>query len=322
MAKIIVSIEGLKVFYYTSRGVIRAVDGASLVVPEGSWVSIVGESGSGKSTLGLAVMRLVPFPGRIVAGSILFDGIDITKVREEDMRKIRGRGIGMVFQDPMTSLDPLRRIGDVISEALIEHGMASSKSEAWRMAEDVLESVGLPRDRAYYYPHQLSGGQRQRALIASAIALKPRILIADEPTTALDVIVQAKIMDLIEDLKEEYKLTVILITHDIALASERSDYIAVMYAGRIVEYGGKDEVIREPLHPYTKALIESTPDVWGDKKLRYIPGYPPDLRDPPKGCRFHPRCPLAMKECSLVEPELLKAGGSERRVACLLYGGK
>ncbi|MEB2835944.1 MAG: ABC transporter ATP-binding protein [Desulfurococcales archaeon] len=310
----LLEIRDLRVYYYTLLGAVRAVDGVSLEVERGEWVGVVGESGSGKSTLALAIMRLVPPPGRIAGGSIVFDGVDLTRLSEGEMRRIRGRRIGMVFQDPMASLDPVRRIGDQIGDVFLEHGVASSREEARRLAGEALEMAGLPRDWVDRYPHQLSGGQRQRALIAGAVALKPELLIADEPTTALDVIVQAKIMDLIEELKRELGMTVILITHDISLAAERSTRIAVMYAGKLVEYGPVDAVVEDPLHPYTRGLLESAPDLWGEKRLKGIPGYPPDLRRPPRGCRFHPRCPVAMEKCREEEPPLVRVG--DRLVAC------
>jgi peptide/nickel transport system ATP-binding protein len=310
----LLSIRDLRVYYYTLLGAVRAVDGVSLDVEKGEWVSIVGESGSGKSTLALAIMRLVPPPGRIAGGSIVFDGVDLVRLSEAEMRRIRGRRIGMVFQDPMASLDPVRRIGDQIADVYLEHGMAGSREEALKLAGEALEMAGLPGDWVDRYPHQLSGGQRQRALIAAAVALKPDLLIADEPTTALDVIVQAKIMDLLEELKEKLGMTVMLITHDIALAAERSTRIAVMYAGKLVEYGPVDAIVEDPLHPYTRALLESAPDLWGEKRLKGIPGYPPDLRRPPRGCRFHPRCPLATEECKTREPPLVRVG--DRLVAC------
>ncbi|MEB3851114.1 MAG: ABC transporter ATP-binding protein [Desulfurococcales archaeon] len=315
MAEPILSIEDLRVYYDTLLGPVRAVDGVTLEVPRGEWVSIVGESGSGKSTLAYAIMRLIPPPGRIAGGRIVFEGTDLTSLSGEEMRRVRGRRIGMVFQDPMASLDPVRRVGDQIGDVYLEHGVASDRREARRLAGEALEMVGLPASWVDRYPHQLSGGQRQRVLIAAAVALKPSLLIADEPTTALDVIVQDKIMDLIEDLKRELRMTVVLITHDIALAAERSTRIAVMYAGKLVEYGPVDAVVEDPLHPYTRGLIESAPDLWGEKRLRGIPGYPPDLRRPPSGCRFHPRCPLAVERCRSEEPRPLRLEGG-RLVAC------
>jgi len=319
MAQTLLEVEGLNVAYLTLSGPVYAVRDASLRVEEGEWVSIVGESGCGKSTLVYAINRLIPPPGRIVSGSILYRGRDLVRLSEEEMRRVRGPEIGMIFQDPMTSLDPLRTIGDQIAEPLLEHGMASSKKEALERAAEALVEVGIPGDRVHYYPHQLSGGQRQRALIAAAVALRPKLLIADEPTTALDVVVQDKIMDLLARLKEKYGMSIIFITHDIALAAERSTRIIVMYAGRIVEDGPVDEVIDDPKHPYTRGLIEATPDLWGEKRLRSIPGHPPDLRRPPPGCPFHPRCSEAMPVCRERVPAMVRLG--RRRVACHLYAG-
>lgn len=315
----LVRIEDLSVHYYTLTGVVKAVDRVTLDLPRGEFVSFVGESGSGKSTLALALLRLIPPPGRIAGGRIVFEGTDLVGLPEKKMKEIRGRRISMVFQDPMTSLDPLRRVGEQIADVYLEHGVASDKKEALKLAGEALEMVGMPRDRVYYYPHQLSGGQRQRVLIAAAVALKPSLLIADEPTTALDVIVQAKIMDLLEDLMRELKMTVLLITHDIALASERSNRIAVMYAGRVVEYGPVDAVIEDPLHPYTRGLLESAPDLWGEKRIKGLPGTPPDLRRPPPGCPFHPRCPRRFEPCDKVDPSYTRVG--DRIVLCHLYSG-
>ncbi|MEB3778760.1 MAG: ABC transporter ATP-binding protein [Desulfurococcales archaeon] len=313
----LLAIEDLVVEYPTLSGPVLAVDGVSLDVEEGEWVSIVGESGSGKSTLATAIIGLVPPPGRVRRGRILFEGVNILTLNSRELKRIRGRRIGMIFQDPLTSLDPLRRVGDQIAEAILEHGLASSKREALRMAGEALERVGIPRDRVDYYPHQLSGGQRQRVAIASAIALEPRLLIADEPTTALDVIVQANIMRLLNKLRRDLGMSILFITHDIALAVENSDRIAVMYAGKLVEYSPTEDLVEDPLHPYTKGLLESAPDLWGPKRLYSIPGQPPDMRKPPRGCRFHPRCPLAVEECSRVEPGTFRF--DRRIVSCILY---
>ncbi len=318
MSDVLLSVRGLKVYYYTLTGPVRAVDNVSIDVYRGDWVSVVGESGSGKSTLALAIMGLVPPPGRIVGGSIVLEGVDLTGLDREELRKVRGTMVGMVFQDPMTALDPLRKAGDQIADVYLEHGVTDDRDEARGMAREALEAVGVPGDRVDYYPHQLSGGQRQRVLIAAAIALKPKLLIADEPTTALDVIVQAKIMDLIDELRRKMGMSVLLITHDIALAAERSDRIAVMYAGKLVEYGRVDEIVENPLHPYTKALLASAPDLWGPKEIKGIPGNPPDLRDPPRGCPFHPRCPLAKPICREKEPRVTVVGN--RVVSCHLHG--
>ncbi len=305
----------MKTYFYTLSGIVRAVDGVSIEVKEGEWVSIVGESGSGKSTLAYSIVNLVPPPGRIVGGSIVFKGRDLLKLPESEMRSIRGGRIGFVFQDPLTSLDPLRTVGDQLSEVIETHQGLNHK-EALEKAARLLEEVGIPASRVKSYPHQLSGGQRQRIAIAMAIALKPDLVIADEPTTALDVIVQDQIMDLFTGIKASGS-SIILITHDIALASERSDRIVVMYGGKVVEYGASRDIVERPGHPYTAGLIESVPDLWSDKQVKSIPGNPPDLRDPPKGCRFHPRCPYASEECRVREPPLIDMGNGHY-VACLL----
>ena len=311
----LLEIENLVTLFHTRRGVVRAVDTVSLSLEKGDFISVVGESGCGKSTLAYSIIRLIDPPGEIADGKIRFDGKELLSLSEEEMRRVRGREIGMVFQDPMTSLDPLEKIGDQIAETLMEHTDVTKK-EAWQIAREMLEKVGLPGDRVESYPHQLSGGQRQRVVIAMAVSLNPKLLIADEPTTALDVIVQEKIMDLLNEMRKEGR-AIILITHDFALAAERSDRIAVMYAGWIVELGKAEKLTKEPLHPYTMGLIESVPDVWIDKKIKPLPGFPPDLVNPPEGCRFRPRCPLASEKCKS-EPPLAKVNG--RLVKCWLYG--
>ena len=310
----LLKIEDLVTLFHTKRGVVRAVDKVSLSMDKGDFLSVVGESGCGKSTLAYSIIRLVDPPGEIAGGRIYFDGRELLSLNEEEMRKVRGWDIGMVFQDPMTSLDPLEKIGDQIAETLMEHTDVTKK-EAWQIAREMLEKVGLPGDRVDSYPHQLSGGQRQRVVIAMAVSLNPKLLIADEPTTALDVIVQEKIMDLLDEMRREGR-AVILITHDFALAAERSERIAVMYAGWIVEMGNASKLTQEPLHPYTMGLIESVPDVWVDKKIKPLPGFPPDLVNPPKGCRFRPRCPLARDRCR-EEPPTIEL--DDRVVKCWLY---
>ena len=309
-------IRGLSTYYYTMFGVVRAVEDFSFDLNKNEWVSLVGESGSGKSTVAYSVMNIVPPPGRIVKGEVLFDGVDLTRLNEDEMRKIRGKEIGMIFQDPMTSLDPLRKVGDQMVEALVEHGIP--KDEAKARAEEYLEKIGLPKDRLNYYPHELSGGQRQRVMIAIATMLNPKLLIADEPTTSLDVIVQESIMELLSSLKRMGG-SILLVTHDISLAVDFSDRIAVMYAGKLLEYGRVKSILGNPLHPYTKMLLSSVPDLWGEKMIKYIPGFPPDLRNPPPGCRFHPRCPYAMPKCSEEEPPMLEIEG-DHYVSCWLYG--
>ncbi len=311
----LLEIDGLRIYYYTLSGIVKAVDNVSLVIGENEWVSIVGESGCGKSTLAYGVVRLVPPPGRIVSGRIMFRGRNLLSMDREEFRSILGREIGMVFQDPMTSLDPLRRVGDQVAEMFTTH-LGIDRGEALEKAGELLEVVGLSRDYINYYPHQLSGGQRQRISIAIAMSLKPKLLIADEPTTALDVIVQDTIMDLIEGFKRE-GTSILFITHDLALAAERSDKIAVMYAGKLVEFGTVDQVVDNPQHPYTMGLLHSVPDLWGPRRIESIPGYPPDLRDPPPGCRFHPRCRFRIDMCSREEPELIEVEEGHY-VACWL----
>jgi len=317
MNDIVLSTKNLSVRYYTQRGVVKALDNVNFRLVKASLTGVVGESGCGKSTLGKSIIRVLPPYGKITSGEIIYDGRNLVELDEEEMRKIRGKEIGLVMQDPMTSLDPLMSIGDHIIETILEH-MEISKDEAMVMAEEALAAVDIPREMLRSYPHQLSGGQRQRVAIALATVLKPKILIADEPTTALDVIVQKKVMDVIEDLMHELSLTVMLITHDIALASERANYIAVMYAGHLVEYGRVDQVIEDPQHPYTQLLLESVPDITDISVLKSIPGLPPDLVNPPSGCRFHPRCPYKMDRCSIEEP-VLKEVEKDHLVACWLY---
>ncbi|MDK2914127.1 MAG: peptide/nickel transport system ATP-binding protein [Thermococcaceae archaeon] len=314
----LLEVKNLSIYYYTLTGVVKGAEGVSFSIDRGEWVTFVGESGSGKSTVAHAIMNIVPSPGRIVSGEVVFQDRDLLKLSKEELREIRGKEISMIFQDPMTSLDPLRKVGDQVIEVMTVHGIP--EEEARERAKELLEKVNLPPDRLDYYPHQLSGGQRQRISIAMAMAFNPKLLIADEPTTALDVIVQDSIMDLIEALKAE-GTSIYFVTHDISLAAERSDKIAVMYAGKLVEFGTVEQILENPLHPYTKALIEAVPDLWKEGKVRAIPGYPPDLRNPPSGCRFHPRCPLAKAGlCDAEEPEFEEVEKGHY-VACHFPGG-
>lgn len=315
----LLKIENLKTYYFTREGVVRAVDNVSLTINKGELLGLVGESGSGKSSLGFSIIRLVPPPGRIIDGKILFRGTDLLKLPEKEFRKFRGKHIGMIFQDPLTSLDPLRRIGDQMIETILVH-MDVEKEEAREMALKALERVGIASDRIDDYPHQLSGGMRQRVMIAMATMLNPDLLIADEPTTALDVIVQSRIMDLLAELRKSMGMSILLITHDLALVIERSDRVAVMYAGELCEVGSSEKISQDPLHPYTQLLLESIPDIEKPKtRLKYIPGSPPDMRNPPSGCRFWPRCPKAMEICKKLSPRELELNG--RLVRCHLYDG-
>ena len=313
---VLLEISNIKIYYYTLTGIVKAVDNVSLTINENEWISIVGESGCGKSTLAYGVIRLVPPPGKVVSGKIIFQGKNLLSMDREEFRKMLGKDIGMVFQDPMTSLDPLRKVGEQLAEVFMTH-LKMDQKEALKYAGDLLEKVGLTRDRVNYYPHQLSGGQRQRVSIAIAMALRPKLLIADEPTTALDVIVQDTIMDLIESFKKE-GTSILFITHDLALAAERSDRIAVMYAGKLVELGSVDQIIDNPRHPYTIGLLQSVPDLWGPRRIESISGYPPDLRTPPSGCRFHPRCKEKFEPCSKEEPPLIEIEPGHY-VSCWLY---
>jgi len=315
----ILEVKNLQTHYYTRAGIVRAVDNVSFAIDKGETLGLVGESGSGKSTLGFSILRLVPPPGKIVGGKIIFDGTDLIKSKEEKMREIRGKRISMIFQDPMTSLNPLMKIGDHLTETITTH-LKITKEEALEKAKALLDKLGISPERINDYPHQFSGGMRQRVVIGLALALDPDLVIADEPTTSLDVIVEAQILELLKKLKADYNLTLILITHNIGVVAEMADHIAVMYAGKIVELSDASSLFDNPLHPYTKALLESVPNIrLSEQTLKWIPGMPPDLLSPPKGCRFNPRCPYAFKKCFETEPELMQIS-KNRFVACYLHG--
>lgn len=305
----LLEVRDLKVQYQTRAGVVRAVDGVSFWVDEGETLGIVGESGCGKSQTSLAIMRLIRPPGTIAAGEVKFDGTDITKISDEAMQKVRGDQIAMIFQDPMTSLNPVLKISTQITESLIHHkGM--TKQQARARALELLDAVKIPAasSRLDDYPHQFSGGMRQRVMIAIALACNPRVLICDEPTTALDVTIQAQILELINELQKDFGTAVIMITHDMGVVAEVADRIAVMYAGRIIEHAGTDELFNEPQHPYTEALLGSLPsleDVADEDRLESIPGLPPDLINPPSGCKFNPRCKYRTQVCVDKFPPLI-----------------
>jgi len=294
-------VEDLYVKYYTRRGIISAVSGVTFDVIKGEMLAVVGESGSGKSTLGYAIMRLLPRSGAVERGRIVLDGEDILRLSEEELRRIRGGKVSMVFQDPFTTLDPLRRVLDQFREFLAEHGIDAERGRI--IAEEMLEAVGVPKNLANAYPHQLSGGQKQRVAIAMAIALNPLLVIADEPTTALDVVIQRQVMDLLDDVKKR-GTSIMFITHDIALAIERADRVMIMYGGEVMELAEKSMLAKRALHPYTVGLLSSMPRIGSEKLPSSIPGYPPDLRSPPKGCIFHPRCPYTTERCRTVKPIL------------------
>jgi len=303
----VLDVKGLTTRFFTSEGVAHAVDDVTFTLRRGRTLGLVGESGCGKTVTALSIMRLVPEPpGRIVAGKVLLDGTDLTALSEEKMRSVRGREIAMIFQEPMTSLNPVFTVGNQLIEAIRIHEDVP-KSGASRRAVEMLEKVGIPdpAERLSNYPHQLSGGQQQRVMIAMALSLNPRVLIADEPTTALDVTIQAQTLKLLGDLQREFSMAILFITHDMAVIAQTADDVAVMYAGRIVETADVHTLFRKPLHPYTRLLFRSIPTERGrGERLDTIRGVVPSLMDLPSGCHFHPRCPLAVQRCVEEDPRL------------------
>ncbi len=321
----LLNIEELKTYFNTFEGIVRAVDDVSLFIDKGEVLGVVGESGCGKSVTAQSIMRLIPEPpGRIVHGKILFDGTDIVPLSMEQMRTIRGNRIAMIFQEPMTSLNPVYTIGNQISEMFQLH-QNRSKRESWQRSIEMLQKVQIPapEKRVHEYPHQLSGGMRQRAMIAMALACNPEILIADEPTTALDVTIQAQILELMMQLKEDYDTAIMMITHDLGVITEIAKRVVVMYAGKVVEEGPTVTIFEDPKHPYTQGLLKSIPKLGerakhGRQQLQEISGIVPSLLDLPEGCRFYARCPHAMGICNQSVPELTKVGDAHR-VRCYLY---
>jgi oligopeptide/dipeptide ABC transporter ATP-binding protein len=307
VATTLLQIEDLHTQFFTSRGVVRAVDGVSLHVDAGETLGVVGESGCGKTVTALSVLRLVPDPGKITSGRILFRGKDVTKMDDTEIRDFRGNDVAMIFQDPMTSLNPVTRIGRQIEEAMTAHDRFTPEQARSRVIE-LLTRVRVPaaEKRVNDYPHQFSGGMRQRAMIAMGLSNEPSLLIADEPTTALDVTVQAQIIQLMKQLNRELGTAMMLITHNMALVASLCQRIVVMYAGRVVEEGPVEQIFRSPQHPYTWSLLRSVPRVDEARKDRLvsIKGLPPDLSNPPPGCKFHPRCPFVIDHCKVEEPEL------------------
>ncbi|MCS7367554.1 MAG: ABC transporter ATP-binding protein [archaeon YNP-WB-062] len=311
----LLQVRNLKTYYQTARGYVKAVDGVNFQIGEGEVFGLAGESGCGKTTVALSIIRLLPPGGRIIDGEIMFNDKNILAMSEEDIRKIRWKKIAIVFQGAMNALNPVMKVGDQIVEAITTHEDVS-KEEAWRRAEKLLEMVGIEPSRAKDYPHEFSGGMKQRVMIAMALACNPQLLIADEPATALDVIVQAQILKLMRDLQRKMNLSMMLITHDLSIIAETCNKVAIMYAGKIVEYADTKRIFREPQHPYTRGLIGAFPSIKGPRrKLISIPGTPPDLLNPPSGCRFHPRCPYTNDKCKSMEPELKDLGGGHY-VAC------
>ncbi|MEM2292375.1 MAG: ABC transporter ATP-binding protein [Nitrososphaerota archaeon] len=320
MPQPVLQVEDLFTYYRVLRGWVKAVDGVSFKVEKGKALGLAGESGCGKTTVALSILKILPPGGQIVRGKILFDGLDIVKMEESELReKIRWKGISIVFQGAMNALNPVYKVGDQIAEAIITHEPDISKKDAVERAKKLLELVGIEPSRADNFPHEFSGGMKQRAMIAMALACNPKILIADEPGTALDVIVQAQVLKLMKELKERLGISMILISHDLSIISEVCDDIAIMYGGKIVECGDIYSVYTEPLHPYAKGLLQSFPSITGPKtRMTSIPGSPPDLLNPPGGCRFHPRCNYAIDICRKKEPPYLQIK-KDHYVACHLY---
>jgi len=306
---ILLSIQGLSVSFFTDEGVVKAVQDVGFSIKRGKTFALVGESGCGKSVTALSIMRLVPEPpGKIVGGEIVFEGRNLLALSEKEIRRVRGNEVAMIFQEPMTSLNPVYTVGDQIVEAIKLH-QKKSTSEAWADAVEMLRKVGIAdsAQRVREYPHQMSGGMRQRVMIAMAASCEPVLLIADEPTTALDVTIQAQILDLLDELQRQNGMSILLITHDLGVVAERAEDVAVMYASRIVEVADSQELFEEPLHPYTQGLLKSLPQLgFSGKRLRTISGTVPEPLHFPSGCKFHPRCPIGCgdRRCQTVEPRL------------------
>ena len=319
--EILLSVRDLRTYFYTRAGVVKAVDGVSFDLRRGEVLGIVGESGSGKSVTALSIMRLIPDPpGRIVSGSITYEGRDLVTLPERELRRLRGNDIGMIFQDPMTALNPVFTIGYQLTETLRVHQGLRGRRAQYRAAE-LLARVGIPEParRLKDYPHSFSGGMRQRVMIAMALACNPKLIIADEPTTALDVTIQAQILDLLRGLRQDFATAILLITHDLGVVASLCDRVVVMYGGKVLETGTALETFKSPVQPYTRGLLESIPrlDRPRGEPLTPIPGSPPDLLHPPRGCPFVPRCPLALQRCVHEMPPLDPvAGSATHRAAC------
>jgi len=312
-------IKNLKTYFFLSHGIARAVDNVSLTLNPGETLALVGESGCGKSMLALSILRLVPAPGKIIHGQIKFNGQDLLLLSEKQMQKIRGNKISMIFQEPMTALNPVLRIGEQICEPLIYH-QGLSRNQAREKALKLMQQVGIPdpEKRFFDFPHRLSGGMRQRIVIAMALSCSPKIILADEPTTALDVTIQAQILNLLQKMQETNNMATILITHDLGLVARTCQRVNVMYAGKIVEQSTVKELFNSPLHPYTQGLLDSLPRIDKDKELLPIRGTVPDLLNLPPGCAFHPRCKFKKPICQQKEPPLLSLSQA-RKVKCWLY---
>lgn len=301
----LLKVENLQTYFFTEAGVVRAVDGITFSVKQGTIHGLVGESGSGKTVAALSVMRIVPRPGRIVGGRVFFDGTDILSLKDEEVRQLRGKKISMIFQDPISSLDPLFTIGSQLTEVLIQNKKVS-KQEAKEEAIKLLDIVGIPEPEKRFsaYPHELSGGMKQRVAIARALIARPSLVFADEPTTNLDVTIQAQVLELLKDLKKNFDMTIVLITHDMGIIAETTEYVTVIYAGQISESADTRTLFLNPKHPYTESLLKAVPRLDKKRQLVAIPGNVPNLISPPTGCRFHPRCPYAIEICREKVPVL------------------
>ncbi len=321
MSEKLLEIKDLHTFFYTDAGVVKAVNGVSFQVNKGQTIGIVGESGCGKSVMSLSIMRLIQDPGKIVEGQVIFNGQDLVKLSQGEMRKINGDRISMIFQEPMTSLNPVFTVGNQIAESLILHENLTKK-QAREKAIEMISTVGIPRAEGIFdsYPHELSGGMRQRIMIAMALSCNPELLIADEPTTALDVTIQAQILDLLKEIKRKFGTSIMLITHDLGVVAEMADYVIVMYAGRIIEQGNVNDIYLNPMHPYTIGLLKSKPSITTvSDRLYTIPGQVPNLINLPEICYFSDRCKMCQDICKQGFPKLIDMG-NDHFVACTLFG--
>lgn len=318
--KPLLEVKDLVIHYETDDGVVKALNGVNIHIGVGETLGLVGETGAGKTTLAKGIMRLIPNPpGKILGGEVIFEGQDLLKLSTNGMEAIRGRDISMIFQDPMTSLNPVLTIGEQIMEVIENHNTSLSRQEARKWAENMLERVGIPAERFGEYPHQFSGGMKQRVVIAIALACNPRLLIADEPTTALDVTIQAQVLEMIYKLKSENNTSMILITHDLGVVAQNCDYVAIIYAGEVVEYGTLREIYKDTRHPYTEGLFGSIPSLTSDvKRLWAIDGMMPDPTKLPEGCVFCERCKYAVPECSKDHPGMVTVDGPHQ-VRCIRY---